>query len=193
MRLNLNSLSTRLHSWGRIRYIFLTILSFVTLLIISEYLGGGVNELEFLDDKILYTPKEAYAIIETYGSEERKNVILVYLIWDFVFPTVYTLMMCLIISWIYQRAFTKESSFQKFNTIPILGGLFDLMENFSIVGLILSYPRQSVVLARMAMIFTFLKFRQGIIIGILIIVGIGALIYKFLQTDKKERETDDLN
>ena len=61
------------------------------------------------------------------------------------------------ISWLYGKAFAPESRWQRANLAPLLGAIFDYLENLSTSLVMLRYPQQTPVVDLLAPLFTALK------------------------------------
>jgi hypothetical protein len=124
-----------------------------------------------LDGKFAYTPDQAFSAVASYGDAGRVQMIWIHL-GDFILSALYTLLFCLSISWLFQRGYTPDSGMQKLNLVPLLGGLFDVMENIWILALILAYPAQPKAVAWLSTVFTTGKYIMGIPIVLLLAVGL---------------------
>ncbi len=115
----------------------------VTLPALQDAPGGNI---ESLDAQFFDTPEEAFATVASYGAA-RGFWMLIYLTWDIVAPALYTLSFGLSISWLFQRSFKSGSKLQRLNLLPVGAGLFDVLENISIVTLKSFYPTQLTIVA----------------------------------------------
>lgn len=154
----LSKLSRLFHSWTRgwlILALFAAFVAFmaVTLPALQAAPGGSIVSL---DAQLFYTPEEAFSTVASYG-DAAPFWIRMYLTWDIVNPILYTLAFGLLISWLFQRSFKPGSKLQKLNVLPVGAGLFDLLENISIVILLAVYPAQPTVLAWISTICTVSK------------------------------------
>jgi hypothetical protein len=154
----LTRISRLFHSWARgwlILALFATLLFYVaiTLPILQAAPGGSIVSL---DARLFYTPEEAFSTVGSYG-DATSFWIRIYLTWDVVNPILYTLAFSLLISWILQRSFKPGSRVQQLNVLPVGAGLFDLLENISIVTLLATYPAQLTVVAWLGTLFTMTK------------------------------------
>jgi hypothetical protein len=61
------------------------------------------------------------------------------------------------ISWVYSRAFTPDSQWQRANLAPVLGALFDYLENVSTSLVMLRYPDRTPGVDVLAPVFTSVK------------------------------------
>jgi len=163
------TLSDRLHSWAKGWVVLLAIAAFLVLVNLPFFDPALVSTS--LDGRPGYTPREAFATIASYSDTERTQMIWIHAL-DVVLLTVYTAMFCLSISWLFQRSFTPHSIMQRLNVVPILGGLFDVLENVWIVTLILLHPARPTAIAWLATISTTAKYAAGLPIVLLLLIGL---------------------
>lgn len=172
------------HSWARgwlILALFATFVVYlvITLPILQAAPGGAIVSL---DAQLFYTPQEAFSTVGSYG-DATSFWIRTYLTWDIVNPILYSLAIGLLISWLFQRGFKPESKLQKLNVVPVGAGLFDLLENFSIVILLLTYPAQYTVVAWLSTFFTMSKV---VLLGVSILLVLIGLVGAALKRFKKQ-------
>ena len=154
----LTKLSARFHTWARAWLILALLAAFavyvyVTLPLLQDAPGGWI---ESLDAQLPYTPKEAFRTVASYG-DAAPFWMRIYLTWDVVNPILYTLVFSLLISWLFQRGFRPGSRLHALNLLPVGAGLFDLLENLSIVTLLATYPARPVAVAWLATVCTMAK------------------------------------
>lgn len=68
---------------------------------------------------------------EVYGKQGREAYVRARFTFDVLWPLVCTMFMSTAISWVYIRAFPLDSRGQRANLAPVLGALFDYLENLS--------------------------------------------------------------
>src|SRR5215510_5447115 len=73
-----------------------------------------------LDLKFLYTPDQAFALVDSYGEEARLAYRTFELTADIVHPIAYVLFYGLLMSVLLQRAFPSTSVVQKLNVAPAI-------------------------------------------------------------------------
>ena len=109
------------------------------------------------DMSFFYSPSDLYRMAESYGEEGRQAYIRARFTFDLVWPLVYTLFLTTSIGWVFGKAFGPDSRWQRANLVPLLGALFDYLENLSTSLVMLRYPDQTAVVDALAPVFTALK------------------------------------
>jgi hypothetical protein len=143
--------------------------------LMSSLIESSTEELESIDTQFYYTPAEFYEIIEPYGDQGRRVYALSHLTADVLFPLVYAFFFGLLIAFIFQRAFPRDSWVQRLNLTPFALLIFDLIENLGVVILLLGYPTLMVGLARFTGIITSVKW---ILAGITVVLPfIGGIVW----------------
>ena len=100
---------------------------------------------------------------------------------DLVWPLVYTLFLTTAISWVLGRAFAPDSRWQRANLAPLLGALFDCLENLSTSLVMLRYPAQTAVVDLLAPVFTALKWGFLGASFLLLIAGIVVAVWRWIE------------
>jgi hypothetical protein len=109
------------------------------------------------DTSFFYSASDLYRMAESYGEQGRQAYVKSRFTFDLVWPLVYTLFLATAISWVFGRAFASDSPWQRANLAPLLGALFDYVENLSTSLVMLRYPAQTPVVDALAAVFTALK------------------------------------
>lgn len=139
---------------------------------LSKYLEG----LSPLETKVFYSPDYLFKLLETLGQKGR-NAYTNLLLLDLIFPLVYTAFFSLTNLTLHQR----ETFITKLGKIafilPLLGGLFDYAENFSLLILRKNFPNQFNLLAILSSLSTPLKTIAFLTNSILLILGLIQLIF----------------
>ena len=91
---------------------------------------------------------------------------------DLIYPIIYTLLLGLLISWLFQRGFKPDSSMQKWNVMPVGAWFFDLLENIGIVSMISMYPAQPAALAWLTAVLGTVKWAFAGASLVLILIGL---------------------
>lgn len=139
--------------------------------------GGGAGSP---DTSFSYTAEDLYRLAEAYGEQGREAYVRVRYTFDVVWPLVYALFLCTAISWLFGRVFDEGSWWQRTNLMPLLGVLFDYLENLSTSTVMLRYPQPTPAAATLAPLFTMIKWAFVLgSFGLLLagaVVGIGRLV-----------------
>jgi len=109
------------------------------------------------DLSLLYTPDDLYQMAEQYGFTGRAAYVHSRFSFDLIFPIIYTLFLITAISWILGNITPETSQWRMLNLAPILGMLFDFLENTTASIVISRYPTPSPISMNLAPVFTFLK------------------------------------
>jgi hypothetical protein len=165
----LSRISDRFHTWAKGWLILSLIAAFV--LLVNLPLADPTLISMSLDGQFAYTPEQAFSAVASYGDNGRIQMIWIHL-GDFILIILYTLMFCLSISWLFQRGFKPDNRMQRLNLVPVLGGIFDVMENIWIITMIRVYPAQPTVVAWLSTISTLGKYIMGIPIVLLLVIGL---------------------
>jgi hypothetical protein len=165
----LQNLSKHIQSWAKGWLILVLIAAFVIL--INLPLGDPELISNSLDGQIGYTSEQAYAKIASYGDTGRTQMIWIHLA-DMLLIALYTSLFCLSISWLFKRGYKLDSKMQRLNLVPLLGGVFDVIENIWVVTMILIYPSRPMVIGWLSTIFTTGKYILGIPIILLLLLGL---------------------
>jgi hypothetical protein len=178
----LKSLSDFIHrvSTGWVALLALVVFSLFIVLVLpnqaarAEANTGGANSP---DGSFFYTTEELYKMAEAYGEEGRQAYIRARFTFDLIWPMAYTLFLGTWISWVFRKAFTSDSLWQRANLAPVLGGLLDYLENISASVVMARYPNTTAVVDMLATIFTMTKwvFVSGSFVLLIVGVIIGAV------------------
>lgn len=109
------------------------------------------------DMSLFYSPEELYRWAEAYGVEGRAAYIRARFTFDVIWPLVYVVFLSTAISWLYGKAFKADSWWSRMNLVPVLGALFDYLENISTSIVMWRYPDRTAVVDVLAPVFTLVK------------------------------------
>lgn len=133
------------------------------------------------DTSLFYTAGQLYEWAEAYGAAGRAAYIQARLTFDVAWPLVYTLFLATALSWLMARAFAAGSGWRRANVVPLLGMLFDFLENGATALVMARYPAETPVVAQVAGVLTLLKW---LFVGgsfVLLLVGIVAAGWRWGQ------------
>lgn len=137
----------------------------VTNIVYGVILGYSIPlVLSFAPDLILfdmspsgYSYKQAVHLLESLGEEGRNLYLTVQLPLDFIYPGLFAISYALLLTWLFKKIVTHNSTLFLLVFIPILAGLFDYMENLSIIAMLNGFPDISEGLVKIASVFTIAK------------------------------------
>jgi hypothetical protein len=132
------------------------------------------------DTSFFYAPGDLYRMAESYGAEGRQAYVRARFTFDLVWPLVYTFFLVTAISWVL-RGIAADSRWQLANLAPLLGALFDYLENLCTSLVMLRYPAQTPVLDLLAPLFTALKWATLGLSFALLLGGIAAAVWRWMR------------
>jgi hypothetical protein len=135
-----------------------------------EKLSGG---LPILDMRSSFTPDDAYELFTALGKEGRSAYRIFHLVPDILFPISYSLTFTFISAWFLVRLLPLDQKLQWLSLIPMISGLADILENFSLVITSLAYPSRIDWLVQGAFIMNRIKFGLlpiGLVLLIIIVL-----------------------
>ena len=109
------------------------------------------------DTSFFYQPETLFEIAEAYGPEGREAYVRARFTFDLVFPLVYGGFLVFTIGWFLGKSFEEGSLWRLFNLTPVLGVIFDLLENITASLVIGMYPERLTAVAWLAAVFTLVK------------------------------------
>jgi len=162
----------------RIFLLFL-VLTIVVAMVMMGYvnpqilaLSGG---LPILDSRLGYTFAEVEHLLTMLGEQGRQLYTTLQVL-DLIFPLGYGMSITLALTGVITKLLPEGHPMEKVISIPILGMLFDYLENITIATLIASYPNLSPLAVNVANIFTLLKWSCIMLaLALLVILAILAL------------------
>jgi hypothetical protein len=177
----------RLSDWlGRVSTGWVTLLALVifvlfTALVLPGQSAKAPGDGSSPDLSLFYTAGDLYAMAESYGPEGRQAYVRARFTFDLVWPLVYTFFLVTAISWIFGRAFPPDSRWQRANLLPVLGALFDYLENLSTSLVMIRFPAQTPVVDVLAPVCTFTKWTLLGASFVLLLVGMVVEVWRRLR------------
>jgi hypothetical protein len=147
-------------STGRVAASALVLLMVFLVLVLPRQAAVAERESQGAgspDTSFVYTTADLYRMAEAYGRQGRAAYVRARFTFDLIWPLVYTLFLATGMSWVYSRAFAPGSPWRRANLAPLLGALFDYLENLSASLVMVRYPNPTPVIDRLAPLFTVLK------------------------------------
>jgi hypothetical protein len=138
------------------------------------------------DTSFFYTAEDLYKMAQAYGEEGRQAYITARFTFDLIWPLVYTGFLGTGISWIFQKAFTPGSLWQRANLVPVLGALFDYLENVSTSVVMVRYPSRTALVDTLAAVFTMVKWVFVFGSFVLLLTGVTVGAVRWLRARSKQ-------
>ncbi len=140
-------------------------------------LGARTGGARQPDTSLFYTPAELYGMAEAFGPAGRQAYIQARFTFDVVWPLVYGFFLGTAIGWLAGKAFQPGSPWRLLNLTPVLGVLFDYLENLATSLVMARYPAQTPVVDLLAGPLTLVKwlFVGGSFV-VLVAVAIAAVV-----------------
>jgi len=136
------------------------------------------------DTSFFYSPADLYRYAEAYGEAGRQAYVRARFTFDLVWPLVYAFFLVTAISWLFSWAFPAQSLWQRANLVPLLGLLFDYLENLATSLVMLRYPQTTPVVDVLAPVFTGLKWVFVFGSFVLLIAGVIAALSVWITRNK---------
>lgn len=156
------SLSDRIRviSTGKVALSALVIFVLFTALVLPDQAGRAeayTGDAESPDQSFYYTAGDLYQWAEAYGPEGRAAYVRTRFTFDLIWPLVYALFLATSISWVNRKAFGADSPWQQANLAPVLGMIFDYLENAAASLVMFRYPAATPIVDGLATVFTMVK------------------------------------
>ena len=126
------------------------------------------------DSSFFYSTDDLYQYAEAYGESGRSAYIRARFTFDIIWPLVYLFFLGTSLSWALHRALPAESKWRLLNLFPVLGWLFDWLENISASIVMANYPDQTPIVDVLTTVFTPIKW---IFVNGSFVILLGALLY----------------
>jgi hypothetical protein len=144
-------------------------------------LAGGMRILDLMP-----TGYDAYYVKTLFGAlgeEGRHAYLFNQLPLDLIFPFLSGISFCLIIAWLLGQIKKLETNWFYLCYLPVIAGLFDYFENFSIITLLMNYPDISENMVKLSSVFSILKSSfttvyMIIMIILLVVFGVNKIFLK---------------
>ena len=151
----------------------------------SEKAAETSNGAESPDSSFFYTAEDIYKSAEVFEETGRQAYIRARWTFDVAWPIVYTFFLVTSIGWVFSKAFPENSWLQLGNLFPVIGMMFDFLENTAATIVMARFPTNSPAAAFLAPIFTPTKwfFVNGSFVVLLI--GVVVLIWKRISKKKR--------
>lgn len=137
------------------------------------------------DSSFFYSANDLYNWAEMYGEQGRRAYVRARLTFDVVWPLVYTLFLVTALSWLMRRAFPQHRLWSRSNLAPLLGMLFDFLENGAAALVMARYPQTTPIVASLAGFLTALKWLFVYGSFVLLLVGVLVLGWRWIRARRR--------
>ena len=170
------------------------ILFVLTNVVYGTILGYSIPlVLSFSPESILfdmspagYSYAEAIELLKSLGLDGRNAYLTIQIPIDLVYPAMFGVSYALMITWILKQGLPKHSRVYLLAFVPVLAGLFDYLENASIVAMLYGFPDVSENLVTSASSFTIAKSGLTTLFFVVLLVS---LVYLAIWRLKKGRRS----
>jgi hypothetical protein len=179
-------------STGWVTLLALIIFLLFSALVLPQQATNAEQETgsgESPDTSFFYSADDLYRMAEAYGEEGRWAYIRARFTFDLVWPLVYLFFLVTAIGWVFSRAFGPESPWQRANLAPVLGALFDYLENLTTSLVMVRFPDQTPLIDVLAPLFTALKWGSLGVSFLLLTGGIVVTVWRWIQTRERGEST----
>lgn len=130
-------------NWKFISPLFI-LFAFFTFYLFPEYQGrldkSAGEKVQSLDTRFSYTLNDVNTFFEKLGSEGRDIYSFVVGKIDMIYPVIYGLLFILLLAFLLKKVFPYKKKLILMALLPVLGMLFDYLENFNTLKLLEKYP-----------------------------------------------------
>lgn len=122
-----------------------SILFFLYTLIIFPFYLSQMNEIAnekvlFLDGRLNYNYEQVNTLFNKMGREGRDIYHFMAGKVDMIYPIVYGVFFVLLLASLLKKLFSKKSKIIVLSFLPLVGALFDYLENFNTLKLLNKFP-----------------------------------------------------
>lgn len=135
-----------------------------------------------------YSAEYAKSLFDHLEASGREAYLFRQIPVDMIYPLLFAVTYSLLLTFLFKKSFNPSSKIHSLSLIPIVGGLFDYLENIGIINMLSIYPNFSVFLANMTNVFSVLKSIFITLFFVLLVVGVVGLIVKKVTKLKNKKE-----
>jgi hypothetical protein len=130
-----------------------------------------------------YDPSYAVSLLENLGVEGRNVYLYRQIPVDMIYPFLFGISYCVLLAYFLNKVNGLKNHYFYLCLVPVFAGLFDYLENFGIVTMLVSYPDLWTPVIHLTNFFSVLKsllstIGFSVIIFLLLIFGVKKLIRK---------------
>ena len=157
--------------------------SFMLLVTIPKVMGfsGGMKIFDLMP--MGYQPEYAGLLLDKLGVAGRSAYLYNQIPVDMIYPFLFGINYCLLLAYFLKQIHHLKAESFYLCILPILAGLFDYLENFGIINLLISHPHLSDSAVQITSFFTVLKSLLTtisfiVLIVVLVIFGFKKIVQK---------------
>lgn len=144
-------------------------------LVLLKNAESKINELAqrtvgVIDLTFGFNPHKTLQMVANYGDSAREYYANTEMTTDVLYPIVYTLLFCIILTLLFRNKTYKPFSF--INLLPFAAMIFDFLENITIVTLLKTFPNSSETVAFFCELFKMAKWLSFGLIILLVLYGL---------------------
>jgi hypothetical protein len=136
-------LLSRISNWKFILPLFVVFALF-SFFIFPEYqsrmMEAAGQEIAPLDTRFQYSAADVRRDFDALGQSGREIYKIVVARVDMLFPIVYGLLFVLLLAYLLRKASHDQSRWLLLSLLPLTGVIFDFLENFNILRLLIEHP-----------------------------------------------------
>lgn len=155
-------ISDSMGRYAKTRYIILSLALVASIIVFMEQGPCGIAKLRvlsggtgMLDMMFGYSPPMVHRLLEKVGSAGR-HLYTRLLLLDFAFAIAYTALQSLLITALVRKA-SMDGLWKRFNLLPFVRSLLDLVENGILLFILNSFPVYPSTIVRIAAVITIIK------------------------------------
>jgi hypothetical protein len=150
---------------------------FVTIPQVMAF-SGGMKLFDLMPAG--YDLEYAKSLLQQLGEEGRNLYLTRQLPVDLFYPLLSAIAYTLLMAWLFKRLNFIDKPVFWLCLIPFMAGLFDYLENISIILMITSYPEVSGLLAHFANAFTVIKSMLSVLFFGILIIALPVFLIKLI-------------
>ena len=160
-----------------IAFIVFVVFTAAVMPVISNFTAMVTSDAQSPDLSLIYKADDLYQMAEDYGAYGRKMYIVLRFTFDLVWPLVYLFFMLALTTTLLSNI-QIDSKLRLLNVFPIIGAVFDYLENIGAAVVMGRYPMRSDIIAQLTPIATLLKW---IFIGAAFVLIIVLAVYRIVR------------
>lgn len=175
---------SRISNWKYLLTVFVLFSIFSFILFphyqarLSETAGESVTPL---DTRMSYAPEEVRTLFDSLGTEGRdiyKTVVGI----DMLYPIIYGLLFVLVLAWLLKKITREDSRWVLLALLPVIGVIFDHLENINTLKLLNRYPDISTTAVAWGEKMTLLKHSFGFLsVGLAVLLAVIYLVKRLMH------------